>query len=136
MNGSWTNWKISPSPSEKNLPLAAQNLGSSETLLCNDSILCLDCYFIAFKFNILRNFTIKCFSFSYTLLKENKSLKEWVNSVGINPFMKYNIPVGFSFDNNILIITEKFTLIFWKTCRAISNQQKGSFQRALRAPQY
>ena len=21
MNGSWTNWKISPSPSEKNLPL-------------------------------------------------------------------------------------------------------------------
>ena len=21
MNGSWTNWKVSPSPSEKNLPL-------------------------------------------------------------------------------------------------------------------
>ena len=90
----------------------------------------------AFKFNILRNFTIKCFSFSYTLLKENKSLKEWVNSVGINPFMKYNIPVGFSFDNNILIITEKFTLIFWKTCRAISNQQKRAYQRALRALHY
>ena len=87
-------------------------MGSSETLLCNDSILCLDCYLIAFKLNILRNFTIKCFGFSYTLLKENKSLKEQVNSVGINPFMKYNIPVGFSFDNNILIITEKFTLIF------------------------
>lgn len=116
--------------------VAAQNLGSSETLLCNDSILCLDCYFIALKFNILRNFTIKCFSFSYTLLKENKSLKKWVNSVGINPFMKYNIPVGFSFDNNILIITEKFTLIFWKTCRAISYQQKRAYQRALRALQY
>ena len=24
MNGSWTNWKISPSPSEKNLPLGGQ----------------------------------------------------------------------------------------------------------------
>ena len=62
--------------------------------------------------NILRNFTTKCFSFSYTLLKENVSLKKWVISVGINQLMKYNIPVGFSFDNNILIITEKFTLIF------------------------
>ena len=52
-------------------------------LLCTGSILCLDCQNIAFKLNIIRNFTIKCFSFSYTLLKENKSFKKWVNSVGI-----------------------------------------------------
>ena len=44
--------------------------------------------------------------------KENVSLKKWVISVGINQLMKYNIPAGFSFDNNILIITEKITLIF------------------------
>ena len=34
MNGSWTNWKISPSPSEKNLPLKKTRLQSKvETLL-------------------------------------------------------------------------------------------------------
>ena len=49
--------------------------------------------------------------------------------------MKYNIPVGFSFDNNILIITEKFTLIFGKTCRANSKKKKRAYQRALRALQ-
>ena len=67
---------------------------------------------IAFKLNILRNFTIKCFSFVYTLRKEKKSLKRLVNSVGINQLMKYNIPVGFTFDSNMLMITEKFILIF------------------------
>ena len=55
---------------------------------------------------------MKCFSFSYTLLKKNKSLKKWVNNVGINQFFKYNIPVGYLFENSILIITEKYTLIF------------------------
>ena len=28
------------------------------------------------------------FSFSYTVLKENKSFKKWVNSVGINQLIK------------------------------------------------
>ena len=29
MNGSWTNWKILPSPSEKNLPLPASKIQSN-----------------------------------------------------------------------------------------------------------
>ena len=110
-------------------PKLGQLRNTCKDLCCTGRILCLDCWIVAFKLNILRNFTIKCFSFNYTLLKENKSLKKRGN-------MKYNIPVGFSFDNNILIITEKFTLIFWKTCRAISNQQKRAYQRALRALHY
>ena len=88
-------------------PKLMQLRNTCKDLLCTGSILCLDCWIIAFKLNILRNVTIKRFSFSYTLLKDIKSLKNWVNSVGINQLMKYNIPLGFSFDNNIFIITEK-----------------------------
>ena len=36
MNGSWTNWKISPSPSEKNLPLLKEGILFLITLFASD----------------------------------------------------------------------------------------------------
>jgi hypothetical protein len=41
-----------------------------------------------------------------------------------NHFVKSNILIGYLFDNSVLMITEKSTLISLQTGRAISNQTK------------
>ena len=57
MNGSWTNWKISPSPSEKNLPLP----DVYNVYLLNESLIKKKNAF--FDFNIIFSFVLLLFLF-------------------------------------------------------------------------
>ena len=54
-----------------------------------------------------------------TLLKEIKFFKNWLNIIDINHLVKQNIQIRYSFDNMSLINTEKSSLIFLQTQRAI-----------------
>ena len=54
-----------------------------------------------------------------TLLKEIKFFKNWLNIIDINHLVKQNIQIRYSFDNMSLINTEKSSLIFLQTHRAI-----------------
>ena len=57
----------------------------------------------------------------YNFLKEPKSLKKkWVKIVGNYHLVKYNMLIGYLIENNLQIITEKSSLLFSQTCRAIS----------------
>ena len=60
-----------------------------------------------------------------TLLKEPKSLKKsWFKIIGNYYLVKYNILIGYLVENSLLIITEKPSIMFSQTCRAISIQHK------------
>ena len=90
------------------------NLGSTEStciVLPNDSI---------FQYSVVAIFTVKNLCFMSTLLKETKSLKKWVKIVGNYHLVKYNMLIGYLVENSLLIITEKSSIIFSQTCRAIS----------------
>ena len=58
--------------------------------------------------------------FMSTLLKEPNSYKSWFRIVGNYHLVKYNILIGYLVENSLLIITEKPSIIFSQTHRAIS----------------
>ena len=58
--------------------------------------------------------------FMSTLLNETKSLKKWVKIVGNYHLVMYNIQIGYSVENSLMIITEKSSLLFSQTRRIIS----------------
>jgi hypothetical protein len=82
------------------------------------SISCHDDQISFFNMSLC-NFTMKNLCFMSTLLKEIKYFLNWLNIVGINHLVKQNIQSKYLFDNSFLIITEKSSLIFLQTYRAI-----------------
>ena len=77
--------------------------------------------------SILYDLVIPLFNvwFMLILLKEPKSLKKsWFKIVVNYHLVTYNILIGHLVDNSLLKITEKPSLIFSQTCRAISIQHK------------
>ena len=67
----------------------------------------------------LCNLTKKNLCSMSTLPKEIKSFQNWLNIIGINHLVRQNIKIRYSFDNSSLINTEKSSLIFLQTHRAI-----------------
>ena len=72
------------------------------------------------QYSIVAILTMKNLCLMSTLLKETKSLKKWVKIVGNYHLVKYNILICYLVENSLLIITEKSSLIFSQTFRAIS----------------
>ena len=73
-----------------------------------------------FKITCFRNLTFQ-FMIYVNFAKGALILKKsWFKIESNYHLVKYNILIGYLVENSLLIITEKTSIIFWQTCRAIT----------------
>ena len=73
-----------------------------------------------FQYSVLAIWQLKVQALDIICLSIINLLKKWVKIVGNDHLVKYTMLIGYLVEKNLLVITEKFSLIFTETYRAIS----------------